>query len=127
LKIIFFAILRLSNYTLDLLESQYIHVVLVIKTYLLFLLILLLLLLLLLILLPPPLIGDRGSTVVKVLRYKSEGRWFDPRWCHRIFDIKLSHRTMVLWSTQLLTEMSTRRKADNLTTILCRCHEIWEP
>jgi len=19
------------------------------------------------------------------------------------------------------------RKADNLTTILCRCHEIWEP
>ena len=40
-------------------------------------------------------------------------------------------------STQPLTEMSTRsiswgsrrsaRKADNLTTILCRCHEIWEP
>jgi hypothetical protein len=25
--------------------------------------------------------GDRGSTVVKILRYKSEGRWFDPRWC----------------------------------------------
>jgi hypothetical protein len=25
-----------------------------------------------------------GSTVVKVLRYKSEGRWFDPRWCHGI-------------------------------------------
>ena len=22
--------------------------------------------------------GDRGSTVVKVLCYKSEGRWFDP-------------------------------------------------
>jgi len=20
--------------------------------------------------------------VVKVLCYKSEGRWFDPRWCH---------------------------------------------
>ena len=39
-------------------------------------------------------------------------------------------------STQPLTEMSTRniswglrppvRKADNLTTNLCRCHEIWE-
>jgi hypothetical protein len=28
---------------------------------------------------------DHGSTVVKVLRYKSEGRWFDPRWCHGIF------------------------------------------
>ena len=23
---------------------------------------------------------DRGGTVVKVLCYKSEGRWFDPRW-----------------------------------------------
>jgi len=29
--------------------------------------------------------GDRGSTVVKVLCYKSEGRWFDPRWCQCIF------------------------------------------
>jgi hypothetical protein len=26
--------------------------------------------------------GNRGSKVVKVLHYKSEGRWFDPRWCH---------------------------------------------
>jgi hypothetical protein len=23
-----------------------------------------------------------GGTVVKVLCYKSEGRWFDSRWCH---------------------------------------------
>ena len=30
-------------------------------------------------------LGDRGSTVVKVLCYKSEGRWFDPSWCHWIF------------------------------------------
>ena len=29
--------------------------------------------------------GDRGSTVVKVLCYKSEGRWFDPSWCQWIF------------------------------------------
>ena len=29
--------------------------------------------------------GDRGSTVVKVQCYKSEGRWFDPSWCHWIF------------------------------------------
>ena len=29
--------------------------------------------------------GDRGSTVVKVLWYKSEGRWLDPRWCQWIF------------------------------------------
>jgi hypothetical protein len=26
--------------------------------------------------------GDRGSTVVKVLRHKSGGHWFDPIWCH---------------------------------------------
>jgi len=29
--------------------------------------------------------GDRGSTVVKVLFYNSEGRWFDPSWCQWIF------------------------------------------
>jgi len=29
--------------------------------------------------------GDRGSTVVKVLCYKSEGRGFDPSWCQWIF------------------------------------------
>jgi len=26
-------------------------------------------------------IGDRSGTVVKVLCYKSEGRWFDTNWC----------------------------------------------
>jgi len=31
--------------------------------------------------------GDRGSTVVKVLCYKSEGRWFDPRWFHWNFSL----------------------------------------
>ena len=28
-----------------------------------------------------PLRGDQNSTVVKVLCYKSEGRWFNPSWC----------------------------------------------
>ena len=53
--------------------------------------------------------GDRGSTAVKVLCYKSEGRWFDPSWC-RNFSLTLnpSDRTMDLGSTQPLTEMSTR-------------------
>jgi len=33
--------------------------------------------------------GDRGSTVVKVLFYNSEGRWFDPSKCQWNFiDIK---------------------------------------
>jgi len=31
--------------------------------------------------------GNRGSTVVKVLCYKSEGRWFDSRWCHWNFSL----------------------------------------
>jgi len=47
--------------------------------------------------------AGRGGTVVKVLCYKSEGRCFDPSWCHP------SDRTMALGSTQLLREMSTRR------------------
>ena len=29
--------------------------------------------------------GNRGSTVVKALCYKSEDRWFDPSWCQWIF------------------------------------------
>ena len=29
----------------------------------------------------------RGSTVVKVLCYKSEGHWFDPSWCHWNFSL----------------------------------------
>jgi hypothetical protein len=28
-----------------------------------------------------------GGTVVKVLRYKSEGRWFDSRWVHLNFSL----------------------------------------
>ena len=40
--------------------------------------------------------------MVKVLCYKSEGRWFDPSWCHS------SDRTTALGSTQPLTEISTR-------------------
>ena len=32
--------------------------------------------------------GDRGGTVVKVLCYKSEGRWFDSRWYHWNFSFR---------------------------------------
>ena len=31
--------------------------------------------------------GNRGGTVVKVLRYKSEGCWFDPKWCQWNFSL----------------------------------------
>jgi len=45
--------------------------------------------------------GDRSNTVVKLLCYKSEIRWFDSRWCLEFFN-------MALGSTQPLIEMSTR-------------------
>ena len=37
--------------------------------------------------------GDRGSTVVKVLCYKSEGHWFDPSWCQWNFSLTKSIRS----------------------------------
>ena len=36
---------------------------------------------------PHNLIRYRGRTVVKALCYKSEGRWFDPSWCHWNFSL----------------------------------------
>ena len=76
--------------------------------------------------------GVRGSTVVKALCYKSEGRWFDPRWCHWKYFIDTksfrSHGTMTLGSTQPLTEMSTRKiswgkggRCIKLTTLPTSC------
>ena len=53
-------------------------------------------------------ISHRGHAVahlVEALRYKSEGRGFDSRWCHWH---NPSGRIMVLGLTQPLTEMSTR-------------------
>ena len=38
-------------------------------------------------------VGDCGGTVVKVLCYKSECRWFDPSWCQWIFDDIKSFRS----------------------------------
>ena len=51
------------------------------------------------------LVTDRGGTVVTVLRYKSEGRWFDPSWCQWTF---LWYKILALGKTKTLTEMSTR-------------------
>jgi len=31
--------------------------------------------------------GDRSGTLVKVLCYKSEGRWFVPSWCYWNFSL----------------------------------------
>ena len=40
--------------------------------------------------------GDRGSTVVKVLCYKSEGPWFNPSWCQWIFHSR-ENLPIALW------------------------------
>ena len=72
--------------------------------------------------------GDRGSTVVKVLCYKSI-----PAGVSGFFiDIKSfrSHYGPGVDSASNRNEYQEHflgAKADNLTTILCRCHEIWEP
>ena len=40
-----------------------------------------------------PSCAQRGSTVVKVLCYKSEGRWFNSRCCHWNFSLTQSFRS----------------------------------
>jgi hypothetical protein len=50
------------------------------------------------------------AQLVEALRYKSEVRGFDSRWCHWIFFIdNLSDRSLILGLTQPLTEMSTMK------------------
>ena len=36
--------------------------------------------------------GNRDSTVVKALCYKSESRWYESRWCHWNFSLTYSFR-----------------------------------
>jgi hypothetical protein len=48
------------------------------------------------------------AQLVESLRYKSEGRGFDPRWCHWNFSIDIT-LLVALWHlglTQPVTEMS---------------------
>ena len=49
--------------------------------------------------------GHALAQLVEAMRYKSEGRGFDSRWCQWH---NPSGRTVVLGSTQPVTEMSTR-------------------
>jgi len=86
------------------------------------------------------LLGDRGGTVVKVLCYKSEGRWFNSRWCHWNFSLALSFRSHYGPGVESASNRNEYqeyflggkkrpvRKADNLTTILGRCRVVcWNP
>ena len=73
--------------------------------------------------------ADRGSTVVKALLYKSKGHWFDLEF---FIDIKsfwshygpgvVSASNRNEYQEYFLGVKRPVRKADNLTTILCRCH-----
>ena len=76
--------------------------------------------------------------MVKPLRYKLEGRWFDSRWYNwNFYWLNTSGCTMTLGSTQCLTEMSTRniswgerRLVVELTTLspsCSNCLQILEP
>jgi hypothetical protein len=68
--------------------------------------------------------GHAVAQLVEALRYKPEGRGFDSLWCHP------SGRTMALGQTQPLTNEYQEyflagyrwpvRRADNLTTFMCR-------
>jgi hypothetical protein len=71
------------------------------------------------------------AQLVEALRYKPGGRGSDSRWYHWNFSLRKSFgHTMALGLTQPLTGMSTRniswgergpvRRADNLTTFMCR-------
>ena len=79
-------------------------------------------------------VGTSGA-VVKVLCYKPEGHQFDPRWCHGIFHWHNPSNCLGVDSACNRNEyqgnfqgyMWLVCKADNLTIILYRCHEIWEP
>jgi hypothetical protein len=86
-------------------------------------------------------ISGLGTAVAQWLRYCATNQKVTgsiPNGVVEFFiDINPSECTMALGSTQPLTDMSTGsiswgkmqpvRKADNLTTILCRRQEIWEP
>jgi len=82
-------------------------------------------------------IGDRGSTVVKVLCYKSEGRYIDSRWCHLNVSLTISFRSHYgpgvdsasnrnEYQEYFLGVKAAGAEGRQPTTILCRCHEIWE-
>ena len=80
-------------------------------------------------------IGARGGVVFKAVCYKPAGRGFDSRWCHWNFSLTLSFQPHYGTGVDSASNRNDNqvyflgvrrpvRKADNLTTILCRFHEI---
>ena len=64
----------------------------------------------------------RSSAVVKVLCYKSEGRWFDPSWCQWIFPLPPGYNPIavnnniiiiIIIILGVLTVKVERKKASN--------------
>ena len=78
------------------------------------------------------------AQLVEAMRYNAEGRGFGSRLCHRNFhSYNHSSHIMALWSTQPLTEMSTKSISwgkggryvglTTLPTSCADCHDVWEP
>jgi len=62
--------------------------------------------------------GDRGSTVVKVLCYKSEGHWFDPSWCHwNLVRYLIGRCTATVKVTRVSNDEHQIRKVTNVYNI----------
>ena len=77
-------------------------------------------------------LGHAVAQLVEALRYKSEDRGFDSRWCYWNFS-NPSDRTIALGLTQPLTEMSTRNisggkggRCVGLTTLPPSCADCRE-
>jgi len=73
-----------------------------------------------------------GSHAVEGLRYKPEGRGFDCRWCHWNFSLALTFRPLCGPGVESASNRNEYqeyflggqrqpvRRADNLTTLICR-------
>ena len=81
--------------------------------------------------------GARGGVVVKALHYKLAGREFDTCWCYWNFSVTYSFRSHYGSGVDSASNRNEYQgyflrvnwpvsKVNNLTTFMCRCHEIWE-
>ena len=76
--------------------------------------------------------GDRSSTVVKVLYYKSEGRWFDPSWCHCIQEMIHQHNSFYYYINICYTTCFDHSSGHHQVSrrdyrITEGCAHIWDP
>ena len=83
--------------------------------------------------------GYAVAQLVETLRYKSEGRGFDTRWCHRNFSLTKSFRPHYAHGVESASNRNEYQeyflggkggrcvRLINLPTSCADCLEIWEP